>query len=166
MAFFRKKISKPEAVQAVMGIFIDNLQMSFNAIKKQYQKKKDEDLYYTEAELKFCLELWLAVACRLSALRQGGEARTITDGIIEGNFGTPAQQPYLAMADGILLLHPHDQNLFHNSAYEIFNRSFSHLDGNCCAYPEKSASMVEVDGVELASCLRAVDNILREFKVR
>lgn len=170
MAFFRKKLAQQEVVgilfqvfQSRFEIFHAKLYRSVSAISGgKADQFLDNEEYHDRA-----IDLWTLCAAKLSQLKQGGEAAEMTRVLL--NFYQSSNEEYdrltLLMSDIIVTSFQNDDNLFHNVSCEIFSKAYPGLADYISPYGSGISDKCVIDGIELASCLRAVDFILKDHKL-
>ena len=170
MALFRKKLTKEKAVSIAMELFESRFKLFWKQIVLGIIKI-DKYLDNNEVEdgnlFEKALDIWIICAALLSQLRQRGEASDLTALVVEAYRSSDSEYDRLSyrLASAIISSYKNDDKLFHNVSYEIFKKTYINCQISTSCYGDERPDTFVISGIELAACLRAVDFILKEYKL-
>ena len=167
MALFRKRLAPEEFSAAVSELFNSRLGIVFSEVSSSVSKKSggETDSAFGEKERVEKIQfIWIFAAAHLSQLRQSGEARAVSSAMIE--FMSFDKTHELEQeAKRIVYSFSNDSSLFHNVTYEIFRSNYPEFYNYISAYKSEVNGTHVISGIELASCLRGIDFLLKDYKL-
>lgn len=169
MALFRKKLNQEQCTGLLINLFCSRFEVEFVKVHKEILKLSGGDASYIfdDQRKERAQDLWIVCAALLSQMRQSGEAAAMTRYLLKTYSDSDSEydQMTLVMSNAIVSSHKNDQNLFHNVTHEIFTKIYAGAEKYISCYPNQITKTYNISGIELASCLRGVDFLLKDFKV-
>jgi hypothetical protein len=170
MPIFRKKISHKDANFMMFTMFEEQCSSFLNRTKVNILRispRADILFLDDQARVEKMGDLWAVSAAFLSQIRHRPEASLMTAGILAvyDSAENRHDQITFELAASIVGSKPDDSNLFHRTSYDIILKSFPEISDFICCHPDQVQYKHAISGIELAACLRAVDFILKDFKV-
>jgi hypothetical protein len=168
VALFRKKLPVDLLWGMAVNIFESRLNNIYEYVATSVSEISDGE---TDAEFqdkdrgeKLNL-LWFFAATKLSRMKQNDEASALSIAITEF-FSSDAELLNIrSEAERIVQSQNNDDLLFHNVTYNLFITAFPKCSKYVSAYGNEQAGTCVISGVELASCLRGIDFLLKDHKL-
>jgi hypothetical protein len=167
MALFRKRLEIDQMQDAVISILDSRLDAFCDNIVRQFSDKFGIDIEnkYLNQSFFVLRNLWLISALKLATIKHGKKGRDLAQLILNNLKKDPMIAIGIERVDEILGSTSIDGNIFHAITWKIvtglfseyhekFSMDFSDWDGKCV-----------ISGVEMASCMRAIDFILKDYKI-
>jgi len=169
MALFRKKLNQEQCTGLLINLFCSRFEVEFMRFHKEILKLSGADVPYIfdDQSKERAQDLWIICAALLSQLKQSGEAASMTRYLLKTYSESDLEydRMTIVMSNAIVSSYKIDQNLFHNVTHDIFKNVYSNAEKYISCYPNQIAKTYNISGIELASCLRGVDFLLKDFKV-
>jgi hypothetical protein len=151
-------------------MFEDRFFSLINYVKSQIIRiYPDADISCLDEEVRLekGLDLWNVSAALLSQLRHRPEAASLTAGILAIYESSEEEYDQITFDLALTIIGPisKDDRLFHKASFKIISKTFPEISHFVSCFPHYSHERITISGVELAACLRAVDFILKYFKV-
>jgi hypothetical protein len=166
MALFRKNASAVELSGAFVHLFMERGELFLQRVRLDYARVRGvEAPHFSEDEVLEFQDLWVAVAALLSSRFQSGDAAFVSNCVIQGFSQSQEGLSCVALAERIVGAKISRDLIFHWVSADIVKHSFPGIAHVVFPYPNIEPKWVTISGIELASCLRGVDFILKKFKL-
>lgn len=168
VALFRKKMPKDDMGLMVAEIFQSRLLLQYGKVAEVISDLtlgKSEPYFTDKTKAQQLQFAWLFSAAHLAKMRQNSEGSAVADAII--NLFAANPDLHSANIDAIkrIAKFPDDDAIFHNVSCQIFRDVFTQYEDLMHPYGSQKIGLCTIDGMELASCLRGIDFVLKDYKI-
>lgn len=169
MALFRKRLSLPEMQGVVIDLFISRMPPFFGQLSHGLRRIgiDADNVIYDEDRLRVFQDFWVISALKLSIKRHRQEPANISNKILHNLSGYGLNNLTIQRVDEIINIFFDDKNLFHNVSWHLVQGIYPEIEGSISPFNsiENDDGTFQISGMELASCLRGMDFILKDYKI-